>query len=312
MHPMSPSRPSSAPCSNGATSPFDPDPSVAAAIGLALIRAYKVLISPWFAGSCRFVPGCADYTSEAIARHGLLRGIWLGARRLGRCHPFGGHGYDPVPRRQYPSQLTELAHQWNAAFFSPSPSRSWSCSSTRPLRAAATSSAGRHLDAPVRPPAAADASATAGGPPAASPPDPAPTPLAVEEGESSEREMTVETQTSAPSSRTAARDCKHWMLKRYLNEGGEPLDLIPAAESVNNALRAVLAAARRSGRHFGRQRRALSVRRHRHGRCLGKPATIAFACRGAGGLRASQGLHLAAGRLRHRLHARRCSATASH
>jgi putative membrane protein insertion efficiency factor len=72
---------------------------VAARIGLALIRAYKVLFSPWFTGSCRFVPGCADYTSEAIARFGLVRGAWLGARRLGRCHPLGGHGYDPVPHQ---------------------------------------------------------------------------------------------------------------------------------------------------------------------------------------------------------------------
>jgi uncharacterized protein len=64
---------------------------------LALIRTYKLVLSPWLAGSCRFTPGCADYTSEAIARYGLIRGTWLGARRLGRCHPFGGHGFDPVP-----------------------------------------------------------------------------------------------------------------------------------------------------------------------------------------------------------------------
>ena len=67
-------------------------------IGLATIRLYKVLLSPLFAGSCRFVPSCADYTSEAIDRFGLVRGSWLGARRLCRCHPFGGHGLDPVPR----------------------------------------------------------------------------------------------------------------------------------------------------------------------------------------------------------------------
>lgn len=64
---------------------------------LALIRAYKYVISPWLTGGCRFVPTCADYTAEAIARHGLMRGGWLGARRLARCQPFGGSGHDPVP-----------------------------------------------------------------------------------------------------------------------------------------------------------------------------------------------------------------------
>jgi putative membrane protein insertion efficiency factor len=96
---MSPSRPSSEACSNVATTPSDRGPSAPARLGLALIRAYKVLFSQWFAGSCRFVPGCADYMAEAIVRHGLLRGTWLGARRLARCHPFGGHGLDPVPER---------------------------------------------------------------------------------------------------------------------------------------------------------------------------------------------------------------------
>ena len=73
---------------------------------LAAIRAYKVLLSPLFTGSCRFVPSCADYTSEAIARFGAARGIWLGTRRLGRCHPFGGHGLDPVPDQMVASQVT--------------------------------------------------------------------------------------------------------------------------------------------------------------------------------------------------------------
>jgi hypothetical protein len=67
------------------------------AVVVALHRAYKVLISPLFAGSCRFEPSCADYMRDAIIAHGIARGGWLGLRRLARCHPFGGHGCDPVP-----------------------------------------------------------------------------------------------------------------------------------------------------------------------------------------------------------------------
>jgi len=68
-----------------------------ARIALALIRVYKIVLSPLFAGSCRYMPGCADYMTESITRHGFVRGGWLGTRRLCRCHPLGGHGYDPVP-----------------------------------------------------------------------------------------------------------------------------------------------------------------------------------------------------------------------
>lgn len=66
-------------------------------IARGLIRAYKITLSPLFAGSCRYMPGCADYMSESIARYGVMRGGWLGTKRLCRCHPFGGHGFDPVP-----------------------------------------------------------------------------------------------------------------------------------------------------------------------------------------------------------------------
>ena len=66
---------------------------------LAAISAYKYLVSPWFTGTGRYVPGCADYMAEAVVRHGAVRGVWIGLRRLSRCHPFGGSGYDPVPHR---------------------------------------------------------------------------------------------------------------------------------------------------------------------------------------------------------------------
>jgi hypothetical protein len=67
---------------------------------LGALRVYKRLLSPLFAGSCRYLPSCADYTAEAVDRHGVAAGIWLGGRRLCRCHPFGGSGHDPVPHER--------------------------------------------------------------------------------------------------------------------------------------------------------------------------------------------------------------------
>jgi putative membrane protein insertion efficiency factor len=64
---------------------------------LAALRAYKILFSPLFAGSCRYVPSCSDYAAEAVQRFGVMRGSWLAAARLARCHPLGGHGFDAVP-----------------------------------------------------------------------------------------------------------------------------------------------------------------------------------------------------------------------
>jgi len=61
------------------------------------LRAYKLCISPYFRGSCRFLPSCADYAAEAIERHGVLAGGWLAACRLARCHPLCKAGHDPVP-----------------------------------------------------------------------------------------------------------------------------------------------------------------------------------------------------------------------
>ncbi|MDE7025287.1 MAG: membrane protein insertion efficiency factor YidD [Paramuribaculum sp.] len=61
------------------------------------IYIYKVCISPFTPPSCRFVPTCSQYAIEAIRKHGPLRGLWLAVRRILRCHPWGGSGYDPVP-----------------------------------------------------------------------------------------------------------------------------------------------------------------------------------------------------------------------
>ena len=66
-------------------------------LALVVLRGYKVFISPYFRGSCRFLPSCADYAAEAIERHGVLRGGWLAARRLVRCQPLCAAGHDPVP-----------------------------------------------------------------------------------------------------------------------------------------------------------------------------------------------------------------------
>jgi uncharacterized protein len=91
---MSPAQDSVAPASD-----FVPDKDLSRAqrLALALVRLYKVLISPMFAGSCRYLPSCSDYAAEAIYRFGVLRGSMLAAARLARCHPLGGHGLDAVP-----------------------------------------------------------------------------------------------------------------------------------------------------------------------------------------------------------------------
>ena len=69
-----------------------------AAIALrGLVRLYQLTLSPLLPMACRFDPSCSRYAMEALARHGALKGGLLAAKRLGRCHPWGGSGYDPVP-----------------------------------------------------------------------------------------------------------------------------------------------------------------------------------------------------------------------
>ncbi|MCO4819974.1 MAG: membrane protein insertion efficiency factor YidD [Bacteroidetes bacterium] len=64
---------------------------------IVLIKGYQYLISPYLPNSCRFSPTCSHYGIEAISKHGPIKGLWLTTKRILRCHPWGGHGHDPVP-----------------------------------------------------------------------------------------------------------------------------------------------------------------------------------------------------------------------
>lgn len=65
------------------------------------IRAYQVGLSPLLPSACRFTPTCSEYARQAVESHGATRGGWLAAKRIARCHPFGGRGYDPVPGAEH-------------------------------------------------------------------------------------------------------------------------------------------------------------------------------------------------------------------
>ena len=60
-------------------------------------KIYQLIISPWLGPKCRYTPTCSHYASEALKKHGVLKGMWLAIKRISRCHPWGGSGYDPVP-----------------------------------------------------------------------------------------------------------------------------------------------------------------------------------------------------------------------
>ncbi len=74
--------------------------SLPAQFCIALIRLYQGTLAQWLGGHCRFYPTCSQYAIEAYAAHGLIRGTLLTLRRVGRCHPLGGSGYDPVPPKR--------------------------------------------------------------------------------------------------------------------------------------------------------------------------------------------------------------------
>lgn len=75
-------------------------PSLLARVAAGAIRGYQRLLSPAMGKNCRFQPTCSAYTLEAVTVHGFFRGMGLGIRRLGRCHPFHEGGYDPVPEKR--------------------------------------------------------------------------------------------------------------------------------------------------------------------------------------------------------------------
>ncbi len=64
---------------------------------IMLVRGYQLLISPVLGSNCRYMPTCSAYTIEAMEKHGAFKGVWMGIKRVGRCHPFHEGGYDPVP-----------------------------------------------------------------------------------------------------------------------------------------------------------------------------------------------------------------------
>ncbi|MBK7375413.1 MAG: membrane protein insertion efficiency factor YidD [Chitinophagaceae bacterium] len=64
---------------------------------IMLIKLYQWIISPWLGQKCRYTPTCSHYAVEALKKYGPVKGLWLTIRRVSKCHPWGGHGYDPVP-----------------------------------------------------------------------------------------------------------------------------------------------------------------------------------------------------------------------
>jgi putative membrane protein insertion efficiency factor len=68
---------------------------------IALVRIYQYVISPLLGPNCRYEPTCSSYAIEAVSQHGPIKGCWLALTRIGRCHPWGGTGYDPVPPRKH-------------------------------------------------------------------------------------------------------------------------------------------------------------------------------------------------------------------
>ena len=63
------------------------------------IRVYQLIISPMLGSNCRFIPTCSEYAMESLKEYGLIKGFFLSIKRIGKCHPWGSHGYDPIPNK---------------------------------------------------------------------------------------------------------------------------------------------------------------------------------------------------------------------
>ena len=74
--------------------------TVSVRVGLVLVRAYQLVLGPFFGGACRFEPSCSEYAAQALCEHGFWRGMALALKRVARCHPLGHAGFDPVPPRR--------------------------------------------------------------------------------------------------------------------------------------------------------------------------------------------------------------------
>jgi conserved hypothetical protein YidD len=66
---------------------------------LLLLRGYQLILSPLLGSNCRFMPTCSQYAIESLKKFGLIKGTFLTVKRIGKCHPWGSHGYDPVPKK---------------------------------------------------------------------------------------------------------------------------------------------------------------------------------------------------------------------
>ena len=73
---------------------------------ILLIRGYQLIVSPLLGSNCRFMPTCSEYAIESFKSYGLIKGFFLTIKRIGKCHPWGSHGYDPIPTKEVKNKWT--------------------------------------------------------------------------------------------------------------------------------------------------------------------------------------------------------------